>query len=103
MRSPTLTFRTVSRNRTFLDDQPAEARNLHAAGVRPVATEDGWIVVVPVTSDQVRRTCAAVGHPEWTEDLLVQSNGRDMNDELLRRLDLTTRHKRTEEWLATFR
>jgi crotonobetainyl-CoA:carnitine CoA-transferase CaiB-like acyl-CoA transferase len=89
-------------NRTFVEDQPVEARNLHAAGVRPVATQDGWIVVVPVTADQVRRTCVAAGHPEWADDLLSRADGRAMNDELLRRLDPITGNRRTDAWLTTF-
>ncbi|HRE02490.1 MAG TPA: CoA transferase, partial [Ilumatobacteraceae bacterium] len=43
-------FPDVMANRTFLDHSPESARNMQPDAVRPLATADGWIVVVPVTA-----------------------------------------------------
>ena len=61
------------RNQTFVDDT---APITHTP--QPVlATQDGHIVLSPVTGKQLGRTLEAVGHPEWKEDF--KKLGKVMN------------------------
>lgn len=97
-----LNFPDALANRTFLDDAPADARNRQAAAVRPVATADGHLVVVPVTADQVRRTAAAVGRPAWGHEVLGLADAEEMNRRLLDGVEAATRTASTAHWLALF-
>ena len=42
--------------------------------IRPVRALDGWIVCAAVTSPQIAATFDALGHPEWTDDVLAHPN-----------------------------
>ncbi len=96
-------FVDIMVNRTLLDHEPASARNLHPSAVRPLATADGWIGVVPVTSDQVRRTLEAVGRPDLIDKIMAPSDGVELTKTLFRELDDVLRTKTTDDVLEALR
>jgi crotonobetainyl-CoA:carnitine CoA-transferase CaiB-like acyl-CoA transferase len=89
-------------NRTFIDHQPREARNRQLAGVRPIRASDGWLVVAPVTADQIRRACAAVDRSSWADEILAISDGATMTATLFDRVETVTREGTVDSWLARF-
>jgi crotonobetainyl-CoA:carnitine CoA-transferase CaiB-like acyl-CoA transferase len=89
-------------NRTFLDHQPPDARNGHTAAIRPLAASDGWLVVVPVSADQIRRAFAAVGRPNGAAEVLAQADGAAMATRLCDRLEEATRTETVASLLAHF-
>lgn len=95
-------FPDIMVNRTFARHEPPSARNLHPGSVRPIATKDGWIVVVPVTSDQVRRTLAAAGRPDLADAVIKISDGVELTRRLYRELDALLASKPTATWLDAF-
>lgn len=86
-------------NRTFLDGEPAESRNLHATGLRPLPTKDGWITVAPVSGAAVRAMCEVAGHPEWGEELRAMSDQSRVAQALFERLDTVLPSRTADEWL----
>jgi CoA:oxalate CoA-transferase len=56
-------------SRVFVDDQPDEARNLHATAQHTLPASDGWFVVAAVTGADIRAACDVFGHPEWAKEL----------------------------------
>ena len=69
-----LNFSDLFTNRVFLDHQPDVALNLQTSSIRPVRARDGWLVCAPVTSSQITAAFEAVGHPEWTDEVLAQAD-----------------------------
>ncbi len=69
---------------------------------RPRRTKDGWIVVLPYSTDNWHRFFEYAGLPELREDERF-TTGRERikhSDELYGLLDDIVREKSTEEWLA---
>jgi CoA:oxalate CoA-transferase len=97
-----LNFVDLVAGRTFLDYQPAEARNRQSSAVRPIAAADGWLLVAPASGDQVRRACRAVGHPEWGDELLAMPDAVAMVTALCSRLETATGAASAEHWLEQF-
>jgi crotonobetainyl-CoA:carnitine CoA-transferase CaiB-like acyl-CoA transferase len=89
-------------NRTFTDGASVEASNGQAAAIRGVRTSDGWLVVVPVTADQIRRTCAAIGRPSLADELLAMSDATALTTRLMDEIETSTRTASTSHWLDAF-
>ncbi len=64
-------FPDVMANRTMVGYQPPAARSTHADASRPLRTTDGWVVVMPVTGDQIRRSFAALGRADLADPVLA--------------------------------
>lgn len=80
-------FLELFANRTFVDSQPDEARNLQAIGLRPLAAKDGWLTVAPVSGVAIKNLCEAVGHPEWARELRALEDQSQVATDLFARLD----------------
>jgi CoA:oxalate CoA-transferase len=89
-------------NRTFLEDAPVDPRNTLAASVRPLRTSDGWMVVIPVLGEHLKRCCAAVGHPEWIDQLREVKDPSAMVSEFFDRMESVMQIDSTEHWLKQF-
>jgi len=89
--------------RTFVDGAAHDARNLHGTAIRAVQTADGWMVMAPVSSEHIRAACAAVGHPEWGDELLAEREQVSLVRALFDRLETVTRTAKTAHWLEQFR
>jgi crotonobetainyl-CoA:carnitine CoA-transferase CaiB-like acyl-CoA transferase len=90
-------------NRVFLDHQPDTPQNQQATEIRPVPTRDGWIVCAPVTAPQIAATFRALGHPEWTDDVLAQPNQHTSVRVMFDTIERATRELTVDEALACFR
>jgi crotonobetainyl-CoA:carnitine CoA-transferase CaiB-like acyl-CoA transferase len=97
-----LNFSDLFTNRVFLDHQPDVPQNLQTSSVRPVRTRDGWVVCAPVTSPQIAAACAAVGHPEWTDEVLAQPDQPTLVTFLFDRLEQATVEFDADDLVARF-
>lgn len=88
--------------RTLWSDAEAVDPNELPSKYFVVLTSDGALVVSPTTRDQVRRTCEAVGHPEWHEEFLSYRDSRYLTPVLMSRVDAATRTGTSAEWIAKF-
>jgi crotonobetainyl-CoA:carnitine CoA-transferase CaiB-like acyl-CoA transferase len=87
-------------NRTFLQGQPEDPRNLHAVSLRPLPTADGWVALAPVSGRAIRATCEVVGHPEWVEELRSIADQTQMAGALFDRLETVLPSQPADHWLA---
>jgi crotonobetainyl-CoA:carnitine CoA-transferase CaiB-like acyl-CoA transferase len=94
-------FPDVGRDRTFL--APDAAADLPAGRSAVVKTSDGYLTIAPVSGRQCKAALAAVGHPEWIEDLKRTKNVVELTDLLYDRLESITRTASTSNWEARFR
>lgn len=99
-----MNFPDVFARRTFVDlDQPVEARNRMLGAVRrPLRASDGWLVVTPVTADQIRRACTAVGHEAWGIELLEITDPEELATEFAKRIESVTVTSGLDHWCRTF-
>ena len=95
-------FPDVLANRTLIDHQPVGARNRQAAAARFIEAADGWMVVVPVTAHQVRRSCAAIGRPGLADELLAERDATALTSRLLDELERATRTGTVDHWVTVF-
>ncbi|HUP73489.1 MAG TPA: CoA transferase [Acidimicrobiales bacterium] len=95
-------FPDIMANRTFVARQPDEARNLHAAALRPIEASDGWVVVAPVSSHQIRRACLAVGREQLGDELLAMDDAVQLTKRFFNEIEFATRRHTVAHWLATF-
>lgn len=96
-------FLDLFSNRVLVDFEPQEARNLHAMAVRPVRASDGWLAIAPVSAGAIRGACRAVGHPDWSDDVLAIPDQVALVTELLGRIETVTRAEPVAVWLERFR
>jgi crotonobetainyl-CoA:carnitine CoA-transferase CaiB-like acyl-CoA transferase len=89
-------------NRTFADDAPADASNRQAAAIRPIRTSDGWLIVVPVSAPQIRRTCECVGRAALADELLAMQDATALTTRLMDEIEVVTRTAPTDHWLRAF-
>ena len=68
-------FPEIFAMRTFVDDEPVDARNRQMMANHPVEALDGWLLLSPVSADQIRDAMKAVGYPEWAEEVLAEKDG----------------------------
>jgi crotonobetainyl-CoA:carnitine CoA-transferase CaiB-like acyl-CoA transferase len=97
-----LNFADLFTNRVFVDHEPEVAQNLQTSSVRPIRARDGWIVCAPVTSPQIAAACAAVDHPEWTDEVLAQPDQPTLVVFLFDRLEQATRELSADDAVARF-
>jgi crotonobetainyl-CoA:carnitine CoA-transferase CaiB-like acyl-CoA transferase len=74
-------------NRTFVDGQPNDPRNLQATGLRPLRAKDGWLTLAPVSGAGIKKLCQAVGHPEWVGELQALEDQSNLAAALFARLE----------------
>lgn len=86
-------------NRTFVDHQPAEPRNLQAIGLRPLAAKDGWLTVSPVSGTAIKKLCDAVGHAEWAVELQALEDQSQVASVLFAHLDTVFPSRTTDDLL----
>ena len=86
-------------NRTFVDQQPDESRNLQAIGLRPLAAKDGWLTVAPVSGIAIKNLCQAVGHPEWAGELQALEDQTQVATALFAHLDTVFPARTVDELL----
>lgn len=95
-------FPELFANRTYVDDQPPDARFRQAAALRPLRAADGWFVISAVSGDQIRAAMAAIGAPDRAAELLRERDG----EQLVRRINDTveahTSTRTLDECLAAF-
>jgi crotonobetainyl-CoA:carnitine CoA-transferase CaiB-like acyl-CoA transferase len=88
--------------RAFVDHAPPEARNRQSSAVRPLRAADGWILLAPVSADQIRRACRVAEHPEWAEEVLSVRDAVAMVHALFDRLEPVIRTATVRAWLQRF-
>ncbi len=98
-----INFADLFTNRVFVDHQPEVAQNLQLTGIRPVRALDGWIVCAPVTSPQIAATFDALGHPEWTDEVLRLPDQPAIVKAMFDTVERATAALTVEEVLACFR
>ena len=98
-----INFADLFTNRVFVDHQPDVAQNLQLTGIRPVRALDGWIVCAPVTSPQIAATFDALGHPEWTDEVLRLPDQPTIVKAMFDTVERATEKLTVEEVLACFR
>ena len=95
-------FVDVMANRTYLDNATADATNRHAAATRALRASDGWLVVVPVTADQVRRACNAIGRSALADELLTIRDAAELTTRMMDEFESVTQTASVEHWLKAF-
>jgi crotonobetainyl-CoA:carnitine CoA-transferase CaiB-like acyl-CoA transferase len=95
-------FPDVMANRTFVDHEPEEAGNRQAAAVRAIQASDGWLVVAPVTADQIRSACAAVGRAELADELLTMMDATALTIRVMDELETVTKSAPVAHWVDAF-
>jgi crotonobetainyl-CoA:carnitine CoA-transferase CaiB-like acyl-CoA transferase/uncharacterized OB-fold protein len=63
-------FPDLFTNRVFVQQQPDNPRNDHLSALRPLRAADGWLMVAPATSHQIRRALTAVGRGDSIDEVL---------------------------------
>ena len=97
-----LNFPEIFATRTFVDDEPLDARNRQMMANHPLQALDGWILLSPVSADQIRDAFAAVDHPEWADAVFAEKDGVMMTRLLVERIESQTRSLTVAECLARF-
>lgn len=87
-------------NRTFIDHQPQEAKNLQAIGLRPLRAKDGWLTLAPVSGTAIKQVCEAAGHPEWADELRSMKDQTQLARALFARLDDVLPSRTVDEWIT---
>lgn len=66
---------------------------------KPLRARNGFVIVAPVNEKNFRSLCSATGHPEWSDDPLLDTDqGRFDNwAEYMRRIEEWTRERDAEE------
>jgi len=86
-------------HRTFVDDTAS-----YRAPSSPVMqTRDGYIVLSPVSGQQLGRTLEVIGHPEWKADFKAIKDPVEMAHQFFLRLQPELRKRGTAEWIAAFK
>lgn len=93
-------FPDLCQDRTFLD--PEAQRDLRRTRSALLRTEDGFVAISPVSGRQIGNTCAAVGHPEWKDDLKQITEPTALMNELYNRVESVTVTGPTSHWLELF-
>ena len=97
-----LNFPEIFATRTFVDDEPVDARNRQMMANHPLQALDGWVLLSPVSADQIRDAFAAVDHPEWAEAVLAEKDGFEMTKLLIERIESQTRSLTVAECITRF-
>jgi crotonobetainyl-CoA:carnitine CoA-transferase CaiB-like acyl-CoA transferase len=95
-------FPDLFANRVLVEHQPDEARNLQAGLPRAIRATDGWLVVTPVTSSEVRRAYAAVGLADRADAALRAPDVVTMMDAVFSDLEQATSQQTVADCLDAF-
>ena len=87
-------------NRTLVEFEPPSARSEQPSTVRPLATADGWVLVVPMTADQIRRALRAAGIEDRFDQVIGVSDGLTLTRRFYSELEPVLRGGTTASWLA---
>jgi crotonobetainyl-CoA:carnitine CoA-transferase CaiB-like acyl-CoA transferase len=98
-----LNFSDLFTNRVFVDHQPEIAQNLQTTAIRPVRALDGWIVCAAVTSAQIAATFDALGHADWTDEVLAHPSQHTLAVAMYDAIERATQELTVEQALACFR
>jgi crotonobetainyl-CoA:carnitine CoA-transferase CaiB-like acyl-CoA transferase len=98
-----MNFPDLMVNRMFLDHQPEEARHAHALSQAAIPASDGFFVVAGVSGRQIKRSCEAIGHPEFASRLFDQPDSAALLRKILELFAPVTSEKPLEHWLEQFR
>jgi crotonobetainyl-CoA:carnitine CoA-transferase CaiB-like acyl-CoA transferase len=93
-------FPDLGQDRTFL--VPGVRRELRRGRSAILRTADGYLAISPVSGRQIGNTVAAVGHPEWKDDLKQLADPTELMDEVYNRVEKVTVTGPTEQWLRLF-
>lgn len=93
-------FPDLFQERTFLDDEetPMSPPNQPLM----LETSDGFVCIAPVRGVHLRGSVAAMGHPEWIDELKAAPSQAELVDALFRRLEPETRTRTCTQCLAAF-
>jgi crotonobetainyl-CoA:carnitine CoA-transferase CaiB-like acyl-CoA transferase len=92
-------FPDMLHNRTFVED----TAEVTLAPQPVLATQDGYLVLSPVSGKQLGRTLEAVGHPEWKDEFKQIKDRKLMTHTFFQRVAEPLKTKTTAAWLAIFR
>ncbi|HYS63328.1 MAG TPA: CoA transferase [Paraburkholderia sp.] len=92
-------FPDMFQHRTYLNDDSS----WRAPPQPVVATQDGYIVLSPVSGKQLAKTLEAIGHPEWKDELRGIADKAEMTDTFFQRIAAPLKERTSREWLAKFR
>ena len=95
-------FPEIFATRTFVDDEPIDARNRQMMANRPMRARDGWILLSPVSGTQIRNAMAAVDRPEWGDVVLAEKDGARMTALLVERIESRTAELSVSDCIARF-
>lgn len=93
-------FPDLFSSRVFVDDAPEDAHSVTATAIRTLPASDGGFVIAAVSGTQIKGSCRAIGHPEWTADLFG-STGR-MMDTMFELFSPVTATQPVAHWLRRF-
>ncbi len=82
------------------EPEPGVAR--HIAAARPLRTQDGWIVISPVSGQQMKGALSAVGHPEWGEQLRAAATATGMIERFYELIEPVLTGRSTADWERAF-
>lgn len=74
----------------------------YGAPTAMLATSDGHVVIAPNRRREVRNVCIAAGHPEWSEQLIVLEDFREIVGRLGDLLEPIGALATTFEWMERF-
>jgi crotonobetainyl-CoA:carnitine CoA-transferase CaiB-like acyl-CoA transferase len=97
-----LNFPEIFATRTFVDDQPADARNRQMMANRPIRARDGWIVLSPVSGEQIRNAMAAIDRPQWADTVFAEKDGARMTARLVECIESRTQEMSVAECVTRF-
>jgi formyl-CoA transferase len=97
-----LDYPEIFSTRTFVDDQPADGRNRQMTANRPIRARDGWIMLSPVSAEQIRNAMTAVDRPEWAASVFAETDGARITARLIEGIEERTRSLSVSECLARF-
>ncbi len=92
-------FPDMMQHRTFLDD----TREWSAPPQVVVRTQDGFMVLSPVTGKQLAATLGVVGYPEWKDELKLIADTRERTRAFYRRIEAPLATRTTAAWIELFR
>ena len=84
-------------------DAPEPSVIRYLAGVRPLRTSDGWIVISPVSGRQLKSALSAMDHAEWTQQLLAATDPIEMITLLYSLAETVLSGRSSSEWEEVFK
>jgi CoA:oxalate CoA-transferase len=96
-------FPDVMMNRTFVKGgDPSSPRNAQLDAVRPIRARNGWLVVSPVSGQQIRAACGALDRPNLADELFATSDAAETVTAMYSAFEDVTRSLTVEECVERF-